>query len=769
MSDSSDVGEIVNEFLVESYEGLDQLDRDLVALEQQGTDAALLGRIFRCVHTVKGTCGFLGFQKLESVTHVGENLLAKLRDGALDVTPALTSALLGLVDAIREMLGSIETTGAEGDANYDALVLTLTRIADGRGFVTADVPAIGAILVQQGDVAPADVAAALDEQREGNASRVGEILVARGVTSASAVSEALEVQNDASVDARVSSAAGVADASIRVDVSLLDRLMTLVGELVLARNQILQSSVDSTDLAFAGTTQRLNLITTELQEGVMKTRMQPIGNIWSKFPRVVRDLAIACEKQVVIAMEGAETELDKTIVEAIKDPLTHIVRNSVDHGIERPAVRVANGKSPEGRLFLRAFHEGGKVNIEIRDDGGGIDVTKLKAKALEKGLITAEAAAKLNDREALNLIFAPGLSTARAVTNVSGRGVGMDVVKTNVEQIGGTVDVSSVLGQGTTLRIRIPLTLAIIPGLIVTTGGNRYAIPQVSLLELVRLEGDEAKKRIEHIYGAPVYRLRGKLLPLIHLNHVLGLTDEPWNLDAVNIVNIVVLQAEGTSFGMVVDTINDTEEIVVKPLGKQLKSVQAFAGATIMGDGRVALILDVLGLAHMRGILSAAQERANADGRQDGRVGDVQDLEQLLLFSLGANQRVAFPLSAISRLEEFPSSAIERTGRHEVVQYRDEILPLIRLDQVLDGMDGGPADGDTLRVIVYVHGTTAIGFVVDQILDVVETSVHLTQQKRGRAVAGSTIVQGKVTDVIDVDALMAIVDREMHSQEFAHA
>jgi two-component system, chemotaxis family, sensor kinase CheA len=385
---------------------------------------------------------------------------------------------------------------------------------------------------------------------------------------------------------------------------LLDKLMNLVGELVLARNQILQFSNGKEDVGLIAPSQRLNLITTELQEGVMKTRMQPIGNIWSKFPRTVRDVATMCGKQVRIEMEGKETELDKTIIEAIKDPLTHIVRKSVDHGIETPPKRVAAGKSAEGRLSLRAYHEGGQVIIEISDDGAGLDPEKLRRKAVEKGLITPEQSARMSEREATNLIFLPGFSTADKVTNVSGRGVGMDVVKTNIDKIGGTVDVQSKPGTGTTVRMKIPLTLAIIPALIVTNGGERYAIPQISLLELVRLEGEDAKKRIELIQGVPVYRLRGRLLPLVHLDRELRVDPSAKDPSEVDAVNIVILQADDRQFGLVVDHINDTEEIVVKPLGKQLKGIRTFAGSTIMGDGRVALILDVLGIAQASNVVN---------------------------------------------------------------------------------------------------------------------------------------------------------------------
>lgn len=481
------------------------------------------------------------------------------------------------------------------------------------------------------------------------------------------------------------SAPSVSESTIRVDVGLLDELMNLVGELVLARNQVLQFTSKQDDRTFIGTSQRLDLITTELQEGIMQTRMQPIGNVWNKFPRVVRDLATAHGKKVRIEMEGKETELDKTIIEAIKDPLTHLVRNAVDHGIEMPKERIARGKPEEGLLILRAFHEGGQVNIEIFEDGAGIDPEKVKQKALEKGLIAREQAARMGDREAVNLIFMPGLSMAERVTKISGRGVGMDVVKTNIEKIGGTVDIQSRLGEGTTLKIRIPLTLAIIPALIVNSGGDRYAIPQVSLLELVRLEGEQARSGIEMIHGAPVYRLRGSLLPLVHLNRELEIEEkvEEAVVGAASngqgaVINIVVLQADERQFGLIVDGIHDTEEIVVKPLGKQIKGLSAFAGATIMGDGRVALILDALGLAQRASVVSEVRDRTLVD--QDARTQEDQaERQAMLVFGMGDGHRLAMPLCMVARLEKFPRSAVERAGNQEAVQYRNQIMPLIRL------------------------------------------------------------------------------------------
>ncbi|HWR14511.1 MAG TPA: chemotaxis protein CheW [Terriglobales bacterium] len=731
----SEMDEIIKEFLVESNDNLDQLDRDLVELEKEPDSSELLARIFRAIHTVKGTSGVLGFGKLESVAHVGESLLSRMRDGKLRLNSKIATGLLKMVDALREVLQSIDSTGGEGDGDYSSVIAQLKQLLES---ALEERTPLGQILVEKTEQA---VQEALAAQHAGDGRKLGEILVERGAVSPDILNEALRLQQS-------EAGSHVSGSSIRVDVNLLDKLMNLVGELVLARNQILQFTGTETDSAFLGTAQRLNLITTELQEGVMKTRMQPIGNVWSKFPRVVRDLAAQLGKQVRIEMEGTETELDKTIIEAIKDPLTHIVRNSVDHGIEMPEERNASGKCEEGRLTLRAFHEGGQVNIEIHDDGRGIDLERLKQKALERGQISAEQTARMSEREALNLIFRPGLSTAQSVTNISGRGVGMDVVKTNIEKIGGTVDVHTVKGEGTTLKIKIPLTLAIILALIATSGCERFAIPQVSLLELVRLEGEQAEQGIERIHGAPVYRLRGNLLPLVYLNQQLELGNSAHG-DAVN---IVVLQADDRQFGLVVDEINDTEEIVVKPLGKQFKGLSCFAGATIMGDGKVALILDVLGIAQMSSVVTEVRERAALETEHratDSAVGR----DAWLVFQVGRSRRMAIPLSAVSRLEEFPAKMIEPSGSDWVVQYRGQIMTLIDIAQELDG-ENATEKQQTLQVIVYSKQGRSVGLIVDQIVDIVEEAVAMESDEVKSDRVGSAVIQGRVTDLLNVEALM---------------
>ncbi|MET0283819.1 MAG: chemotaxis protein CheW [Polyangiales bacterium] len=722
--------EIVEEFLVESRDSLDQLDRELVALESNPGDKQRLASIFRVVHTIKGTAGFLQFAKLESITHVGENLLSRLRDGVITLETVRTSVLLATVDAIRTLLEQIEATEAEGEGDYSTLVKALQFALDDATLPQADATLRGA-------EAAVPVPVPVPEPP---------LAVLKNALAEIAAPKPVEPPPKADVKPGRATQAVVEDPRIRVDVKLLDRLMNLVGELVLARNQLLQHSGASPDTGLVSTCQRLNLITTELQENVMKTRMQPIENVWNKFPRVVRDLAHSCGKQVKLELEGGSTELDKTIIEAIGDPLTHLVRNSIDHGIEPPAARSAANKPSTGTLRLSAYHEGGRVNIEIGDDGRGIDGERVKMRALERGLITPERARAMAEHEIHALLFAPGFSTAETVTNISGRGVGLDVVKSNIEKLGGSVDIDSTLGRGATFRIRIPLTLAIIPALVIGVRGERYAIPQVNLVELLRLDADQAEQLIEHIDDVPVYRLRGNLLPLLDLSELLQLGERDPTRDA----NLIVLAADDRQFGLLVDEIFDTEEIVVKPLGRELKGLDAYAGATIMGDGRVALILDVMGLAE-RGGVGAIERKIKESLRPPPIEGNAQ---QLLLFRSGASSRMAVPLDAVARLEEFQRDQVELVGGSEVVQYRGDILPLLYLSEVF----GEPrAQRDTLQVLVHGQGEHQIGLVVDAIDDVIQQEIVASRRGGRPGTLGSAVIQGKVTEILDADSVRSLV------------
>jgi two-component system chemotaxis sensor kinase CheA len=550
---------------------------------------------------------------------------------------------------------------------------------------------------------------------------------------------------------------GVADSTIRVDVDLLDELMLLVGELVLTRNQIVQNVARQTDTDLIRASQRLNLIASELQEGVMKTRMQPIDHIWSKLPRVVRDLGLQLKKSIRLEMEGRETELDKTLLEAVKDPLTHLVRNGVDHGIETAEDRKKAGKPAEGVLTLRARHESGQVVVEVADDGAGIDPAKLGAKAVQRGLLTADALARMSPADILQLIFLPGFSTAAAVTNVSGRGVGMDVVKTNIEAIGGTIEVESEAGRGTVCRLRIPLTLAIVPALTVECAGDRYAIPQISLQELVSLDAEKAANAVEEVGGAQVYRLRGELLPLVRLTDVLGLDSERHDGHVV----IAVLRSEGRRFGLVVDRVINTEEIVVKAVGGQMKAIGLYSGATVLGDGTVALILDVQALARRALRTETADRQDSQKAAAQAAAASETERQRMLLAAIGGGRRVAIPLDTVTRLEQVRTDAVEKVGNREVVQYRGAILPIVRLDRHLGAY--GETDREVLEVIVYADHGRSVAIVVEEILDIVDGEAAIRSDIDDLGLLGSAVLGDKVTELLDVRAAILAADPAFYS------
>ncbi|MGY1744725.1 chemotaxis protein CheA [Blastococcus sp. SYSU D00695] len=786
--------DIVEEFLVESHENLDQLDTDLVALEQEPNSRERLSSIFRTIHTIKGTSGFLAFNRLEEVTHIGENMLSRLRDGALELTPTRTSVLLRMVDTVRSLLASIEATGGEGSVDVSGVVADISAAMEDQPAEAAPVEA-AAPAAPATDEAPVEAAdevldevlvevtgevmgeaPALDEDADDSddaeepaapaptAAAVPAAAATPAPTAPAAVPAPRPAPAAEAAEPDPAPAAGeggtrraVADSTIRVDVDLLDELMLLVGELVLTRNQIVQYVGRSNDTDLVRASQRLNLIASELQEGVMKTRMQPIDHIWSKLPRVVRDLGLQLKKSIRLEMEGRDTELDKTLLEAVKDPLTHLVRNSVDHGIESPDKRVAVGKPAEGVLTLRAKHESGQVVVEVADDGAGIDPAKIGGKAVERGLITEAQLARMSPTDVLQMIFLPGFSTAAAVTNVSGRGVGMDVVKTNIESIGGTIEVESVAGTGTVCRLRIPLTLAIVPALTVECAGDRYAIPQISLQELVSLDAEKAVNAVEEVGGAQVYRLRGELLPLVRLTDVLGLTSDRHDGHVV----IAVLRSEGRRFGLVVDRVINTEEIVVKAVGGQLKAIGLYSGATVLGDGTVALILDVQALAR-RALRTESAERQEARVAAAVAAADTEGQRQrMLLAAIGGGRRVAIPLDTVTRLEQVRAENVERVGNREVVQYRGAILPIVRLDRHLGAY--GESDREVLEVIVYSDHGRSVAIVVEEILDIVDGEAAIRSDIEDMGLLGSAVLGDKVTELLDVRAAILAADPAFYS------
>jgi two-component system, chemotaxis family, sensor kinase CheA len=699
-----EMDEIVAEFLVESYESLDRLDRDLLALERDPDSRDVLASIFRTMHTIKGTCGFLGFLKLERIAHAAESLLAGVRDGSSAITPPTAGVLLATGDVLRQILRKIEVGGSDGDDDHDALVAELERLR----------------------LAPESA----------------------NPTTKEAAAEVEVTPQPGPTRGRPRSV--FADTTVRVDVGSLDRLMTLVGELVLARNHLVEIAAESADPSLASATQSVNHITAELQESVMKTRLQPIRTAWNTFPRVVRDLAVALDKRVRIETVGDDTELDRSIIEAIKDPLTHIVRNAVDHGIEEPELRIAAGKPAEGVVSVRAYHEGGQVTIEVSDDGAGIDLDAVRAKAVELASMTSEQAARMSERDVVDVLFVPGFSTADHVTTVSGRGVGMDVVRTNIERIGGSIDVSTRSGAGTTFKIRIPLTLAIIPVLIATAGDERFAIPQANLLELVGI----VPGAIETLHDVPVFRLRDRLLPVVSLARELRLDGGAGHSPAGRF--LLVLQADDRRYGLVVDGLSDPSEIVVKPLGSHVNGLEVFAGATILGDGRVGLILDVVGLADRAGVASAVHQRPLEFERPDDE--GPHDRPALLVFAGATGGRMAVPLELVDRLEEFPRAIVERSALHEAVPYGDRILPLVPVDDLLEERRREPRrPGEDmpaeLQVLVHRRGNDLVGLVVGRIIDIVEQPLELQSASRP-GVSATMFVGGRITEIIDLPALL---------------
>lgn len=727
--------ELTREFLIESQEGLDRMERCLTDLETRPGDTALLAEIFRSVHTIKGTTGFLGFKRLEKLAHSGENLLGLLRDGKLQATGPIITGLLQLLDGLRVILKNIEADDSEGDGADLELIGRLDEL---------QLPAKSPEAVQ----AHAAKTRAAHKAAE-STTPPPPVAAAPPSSPQAASSPADEPQPEAeAAKVRAPQTTSAAESSLRVDVALLNRMMNLVGELVLTRNQVLQAT--SADPNMTLLSRRLDMVTADLRESVMRARMQPVSNVFSKMPRIVRDLSQSLGRQVKLQMEGQETELDKSLLEAIKDPLTHAVRNSLDHGIEPPDVRAAAGKDPEGTLRLRAMQEGSHVIIEVADDGAGISPEKVRNKAIERGIITAERAAMLAEREILQLIFLPGFSTAAAVTNVSGRGVGMDVVRTNVEKIGGKVELDSRVGKGTTLRLRIPLTLAIIPALIVRSVHQSFALPQGALSELVHVSAENSNASIEWIDNAPLYRLRGKLLPLVFLDRLLvpgarhAAVDERENF-------IAVLDADGRQFGLVVDGLADPEEIVVKPLSAALKGIGLYSGATVLGNGELALILDPGAIAMKAGVTMAAGEEETARATEDEAVVDATAAEFLLVEVSGRN--AAVPLVDVLRIEQLPASRIEYIGYRPVLNFEGQLLPVEDTGGILTAVQDNPEA--PIIVVVCRDGGRQVGIAVSHVLDVASGS-DLFEAGSAQATDGVTLLKNRVTGIVNLGGVSAL-------------
>jgi two-component system, chemotaxis family, sensor kinase CheA len=741
--------ELLRDFLTETNESIDVVDVELVRFEHDPNNAKILDNIFRLVHTIKGTCGFLGLPRLEALTHAAEALMGNFRDGA-SVTSDAVTLILATIDRIKMLLDRLERTQAEEAGDDQDLIVQLSRLAAAAtaGAVRSAGPAVAA-LVQQFPAGPAPSGRSPPDEWEpavgpAPASRAAAVHSPRPATAEAPKSMALA---DAGADAEAASQDDdrsndkIATKSIRVHVDTLEHLMTMVSELVLTRNQLLEIVRRHEDSEFKVPLQRLSNVTAELQEGVMKTRMQQIGVAWQKLPRIVRDLSTELGKSIELELHGAETELDRQVLELIKDPLTHMVRNSADHGLEMPAERRASGKPEKGTIRLSARHEGGHIVIEISDDGAGLSTERIKAAAVARGLATPAQIEKMSEAQIQRFIFAPGFSTAHKVTSVSGRGIGMDVVRSNIDEIGGTIDVKSVLGKGTRFSIKIPLTLAIVSALIVESAGDRFAIPQLAVVELVRVRSN-SEHRIEHIKDAAVLRLRNKLLPLVHLKILLKI-DGGADCQAENGF-IVVTQVGSQTFGIVVDAVFHTEEIVVKPMSSKLRHIPLFAGNTILGDGSVIMIIEPNGIAHSIGNVVIDRDAAAAE-REAGRQDDDSGIESMLVFRAGSPQPRAVLLSLVTRLEEIDVRKIESSNGRSLVQYRGQLMPLIPVNEDVRIKSTGKQP-----LLVFSDEGRSMALVVDEIVDIVEQKLDIELVSHEPGVLGSALIRGQATEVIDI-------------------
>jgi two-component system chemotaxis sensor kinase CheA len=734
--------DLLREFLTETNESIDVVDVELVRFEHDPNNAKILDNIFRLVHTIKGTCGFLGLPRLEALTHAAEALMVNFRDGAR-VTSEAVSLILATIDRIKSLLDELERSQLEQPGDDHDLIAELNRITAAAHSTAGSVP-------------PAQIYAKVSPEELERASRAASRARASAVRRAGA---AATEKPAAPAGARAEEAADgarrgedhadgrIAAKSIRVHVDTLEHLMTMVSELVLTRNQLLEIVRRQEDSEFKGPLQRLSNVTAELQEGVMKTRMQPIGNAWQKLPRVVRDLATDLGKSIEFEMHGAETELDRQVLDLIKDPLTHMVRNAADHGLEMPAERRAAGKPEKGMIRLSARHESGHIVIELSDDGRGLNTERIKATAVARGIASEVQLEKMSETQIQRYIFAPGFSTSQTVTSVSGRGIGMDVVRANIDEIGGTIDVKSVPGQGTSFSIKIPLTLAIVSALIVEAGGDRFAIPQLAVIELVRARAG-SEHRIERIKDAAVLRLRNKLLPLVQLGTLLKLDGAAEG--EVENGFIVVTQVGSQQFGIVVDAVFHTEEIVVKPMSSKLRQIPIFAGNTIMGDGSVILIIEPNGIAAALG--SAALSRnANAAGPDAERQADDSSVESMLVFRAGSAHPRAVLLSLVTRLEEIDVEKIETANGRALVQYRGQLMPLIPVSDEVQVKEGGKQP-----LLVFSDEGRSMALVVDEIVDIVEQKLDIELISEQPGILGSALIKGQATEVIDISHFLPL-------------
>ena len=750
--------EILSEFTIEAREILDRLDEDFTSFEQNPTDTKLIGNIFRALHTLKGSSGFFAFKRLEKISHAGESLLGKLRDGQLSLNSQIIEKLLQSIDVLRVIIEGIETNQIEPMGDDQVLIDQLKALSKNGHFKNFS---DGNDEVGDFNGNPPSSLSALKSETsafspDGNNLSSDGLDGMKGVDASMKLAETSVQAGDFEVGSALSASVKNADfhAPVKVNLETLDRLMNLTGEMVLARNRLLPFANTIEDINFSQTVRSIDLLTLELQERMMKMRMQPISQVWSKFPRLVRDISTQSNKKVNLIQIGAETELDKTLLDGIRDPLIHIIRNSVDHSIELPNERLQKGKPETASIILRAAHQNGMVVIEVSDDGAGIDFERIRKRALERQLVSAELAPTLSNKELLEYIFVPGFSTKDTVTNLSGRGVGMDVVKNNIANIGGSIEISSEADLGVKIQLKIPLTLAIMPALMVKSESEIYAIPQNRILELVQINSSGSSSRFEDFHGTTVFRLREKLVPLLFLNEQLGLgkRQEGQNLPS----NIIILHSGSVQFGLVVESVLNIQDVVVKPMGPLLKDLPIFAGATILGSGRVSLIIDIDGIA----VKSCLVEKIEAN--PINQVAIQQPIEErkvpMLLFEIAGLEQMAIPLERVEHIIMLEINSIQKNGSKDVIYYQNQIVDVVWLNKYVSGGDVR-ADFNQSAIPVFICHVNqkSYALVVNRVFDIVEMPekiYELASPQRG--LLGCSIYNDIVVNLVDLEEILML-------------
>ncbi len=710
--------DLVKEFIDETMESITEMDVDLVKLEQNPNNQELLSRVFRLMHTIKGTCGFIGLVRLEKTAHSAENLLDNFRSGTMSVNEENITLLFMAIDRVRFLVTELHKSGTEPTGSDEDIIQAIEAYM--RNYTSGSSP-----------TQEESVAESIPQVQESISEPVKE-----------------QVKKEVSQEPTLENAPQEKQTEyLRVQMSVLENMINMVSELVLTRNQLLQLSRHEESSAMKTPLHRLNRIVSDLQDNVMKTRMQPIGNAWVKLPRIVRDLSTELKKKINLEMIGEETELDRQVLELIKDPLTHMIRNSCDHGIETPEDRVTKGKREQGTIRLEAYHEGGYIVIRISDDGKGLNKDFIAKKAVEKGLIDANKAKDLTEKQVFNLIMKPGFSTAEKITNVSGRGVGMDVVLTNIQKIGGSIDVDSKVDGGTSFVIHIPLTLAIISALIVEIDNHRYAIPQMSIQELLSLRYSN-KDVVEYINNKPVLRLRDKIIPLLDSNSLFRKQGSEIDIDAAKEKSIVILNSGSSCYGVIVDKIFDTEEVVIKSVSSVLKDVGIFSGNTILGDGQVIMIIDPAAIVR---IFNVEKEGSNAETSIMNRIEHTKQIASetasMLVFRAGEGLPKAMPLALISRLHVFRSQDVKKSGDKMLVEYNGDLLELLLIEKSSQNLGAG----DVMTLILSDdRSESRLGLIIDTVIDIVEDKLHLNASTARPGFLGSMLLKDQTVDIIDI-------------------